>query len=99
MARLLYDCLFRRRTRLLFRLFHRVALQPVARAAPSRGWSCLIGLSQAKPPDAGRAPPRAGPAIEFVGVHKWYGEFHVVRNIRLAVDPGGAGGRLRAIGL
>ena len=33
-------------------------------------------------------PPQGRPAIEFVGVHKWYGDFHVLRDIRLAVDPG-----------
>ncbi len=37
---------------------------------------------------ARRPPPRAAPAIEFVGVHKWYGAFQVLRDIRLAVDPG-----------
>ncbi len=35
-----------------------------------------------------RRPPRAAPAIEFAGVHKWYGAFHVLRDIRLAVHPG-----------
>ena len=35
-------------------------------------------------------PARAAnaPAIEFVGVHKWYGAFQVLHDIRLAVDPG-----------
>ena len=27
-------------------------------------------------------------AIEFTGVHKWYGSFHVLRNINLAVGRG-----------
>ena len=27
-------------------------------------------------------------AIEFVGVHKWFGSFHVLRNIDLEVRPG-----------
>ncbi len=35
-----------------------------------------------------RRPPRGAPAIEFVGVDKWYGAFQVLRDIRLAVDPG-----------
>jgi general L-amino acid transport system ATP-binding protein len=28
------------------------------------------------------------PAVEFVGVHKWYGEFHVLRNVSLRVRAG-----------
>jgi general L-amino acid transport system ATP-binding protein len=28
------------------------------------------------------------PAIEMEGVHKWFGEFHVLRNINLTVDGG-----------
>ena len=28
------------------------------------------------------------PAIEIRGMHKWYGEFHVLRNINLSVAPG-----------
>jgi general L-amino acid transport system ATP-binding protein len=35
-----------------------------------------------------RSRAAGAPAIEFVGVHKWYGAFHVLRDIRLAVDPG-----------
>jgi len=31
---------------------------------------------------------RRSPAIEFVGVHKWYGDFHVLRDVRLTVHPG-----------
>ena len=38
--------------------------------------------------DARRPPQRAVPAIEFAGVHKWYGAFHVLRDIRLAIHPG-----------
>jgi len=30
----------------------------------------------------------AGAAIEMVGVHKWFGEFHVLRNINLSVMRG-----------
>jgi general L-amino acid transport system ATP-binding protein len=29
-----------------------------------------------------------GPAIEIVGMHKWYGEFHVLKDINLTVDKG-----------
>ena len=27
-------------------------------------------------------------AVEIVGMHKWYGEFHVLKNINLEVRPG-----------
>jgi general L-amino acid transport system ATP-binding protein len=27
-------------------------------------------------------------AVRFAGVHKWYGEFHVLKNINLTVSPG-----------
>ena len=30
----------------------------------------------------------ATPAIDFIGVHKWYGTFHVLRNINLTVRRG-----------
>ena len=29
--------------------------------------------------------PMAQPAIQLVDVHKWYGEFHVLRDINLTV--------------
>jgi general L-amino acid transport system ATP-binding protein len=32
-------------------------------------------------------PPRA-PAVELVGLHKWYGSFHALRGVDLAVAPG-----------
>jgi len=40
--------------------------------------------------DAGRPAGSAavGPAIAMVGVHKWYGAFHVLRNIDLEVGRG-----------
>ena len=31
---------------------------------------------------------KAGPAIRMIGVNKWYGEFHVLRDIDLEVAPG-----------
>jgi general L-amino acid transport system ATP-binding protein len=34
------------------------------------------------------APLRTGVAIEMVGVHKWYGDFHVLRDINLRVTKG-----------
>ena len=30
----------------------------------------------------------ARPAVEFIGVNKWFGSFHVLRDINLAVTPG-----------
>jgi general L-amino acid transport system ATP-binding protein len=30
----------------------------------------------------------AGPAVELIGVNKWYGEFHVLRNVNLTVTRG-----------
>ena len=33
-------------------------------------------------------PQIAGPAIEMTGVNKWYGEFHVLRNINMTVKEG-----------
>jgi general L-amino acid transport system ATP-binding protein len=33
-------------------------------------------------------PSHQRPAVEFVGVHKWYGGFHVLKNIHLHVNPG-----------
>ena len=30
----------------------------------------------------------AAPAIEFKGVHKWFGKHHVLRDINLAIEPG-----------
>ncbi len=39
---------------------------------------------------AGAVPSAASdrPMIELIGVHKWYGEFHVLRNINLSVGKG-----------
>jgi general L-amino acid transport system ATP-binding protein len=34
------------------------------------------------------AAPKDAPAIQMIGVHKWYGEFHVLRNINLTVRQG-----------
>ncbi len=39
--------------------------------------------------DAGLRPdPTGTPAVEMTGVHKWYGEFHVLKNINLSVAEG-----------
>ncbi|HEV3044650.1 MAG TPA: ATP-binding cassette domain-containing protein, partial [Roseiarcus sp.] len=32
--------------------------------------------------------PSSGATIEMIGVHKWYGAFHVLRNINLSVGIG-----------
>jgi len=34
------------------------------------------------------APPDDAVAIDFIGVHKWYGNFHALRNINLTVRRG-----------
>jgi len=40
-------------------------------------------------PDSPRAdPPRAELAVEIIDLHKWYGEFHVLRDINLTVARG-----------
>jgi general L-amino acid transport system ATP-binding protein len=42
-----------------------------------------------KPDDAASAAAsRTGPAVEIAGLHKWYGDFHVLRDINLAVARG-----------
>jgi len=33
-------------------------------------------------------PSHQRPAVEFVGVHKWYGGFHLLKDIRLHVSAG-----------
>ena len=38
--------------------------------------------------EARAAPQEERAAIGMIGVHKWYGEFHVLRNINLSVAPG-----------
>jgi general L-amino acid transport system ATP-binding protein len=34
------------------------------------------------------APLKTGVAVDMIGVHKWYGEFHVLRDINLRVTKG-----------
>ena len=34
-----------------------------------------------------RAPDATKPIIEIIGMHKWYGEFHVLKEINLKVNP------------
>ena len=33
-------------------------------------------------------PPQGGPVVELIGVNKWYGAFHVLRDINLTVQRG-----------
>ena len=39
-------------------------------------------------PEIASETERQGPAVELIGVNKWYGEFHVLRNIDLTVARG-----------
>jgi general L-amino acid transport system ATP-binding protein len=41
-----------------------------------------------RPTDVDATPPPAEVAIEIVDLHKWYGEFHVLRDINLKVSRG-----------
>ena len=47
-------------------------------------------MTDAQVADQGPVEARrgAGPAVEIAGMHKWYGEFHVLRNINLSVGHG-----------
>ena len=36
----------------------------------------------------GAGASQSGPAVEIAGLHKWYGDFHVLRDINLAVARG-----------
>ena len=38
-----------------------------------------------RPDDPSMAAPREEVAVEVVGLHKWYGDFHVLRDINLKV--------------
>jgi general L-amino acid transport system ATP-binding protein len=41
-----------------------------------------------RPNNANGGAPGVGPAVEIAGLHKWYGEFHVLRDINLQVARG-----------
>ncbi len=45
-------------------------------------------MARQKPDPAAAKPARAGAAVAMTGLHKWYGEFHVLRDINLAVGRG-----------
>ena len=47
-----------------------------------------MALKPAIPAALKPAPLKTGVAVEMVGVHKWYGEFHVLRDISLRVTKG-----------
>ncbi len=38
--------------------------------------------------ESGAGVPVAQPAVEIIGLHKWYGDFHVLRDINLTVARG-----------
>jgi len=45
-------------------------------------------VEQSVPSRLKPAPLKTGVAVELVGVHKWYGDFHVLRDINLHVTKG-----------
>jgi len=47
-----------------------------------------MALTPATPAALKPAPLKTGVAVEMIGVHKWYGEFHVLRDINLKVTKG-----------
>src|ERR1700734_1805431 len=60
-------------------------------ATSKPGWQGRIGaegFTMADAPDVTQANCEAGPAEEIVGLHKWYGDFHVLRDINLTVTRG-----------
>src|SRR3954465_10851364 len=48
--------------------------------SPTSGEGAMAQQSVLKP-----APLKTGVAVDMIGVHKWYGEFHVLRDINLRV--------------
>ncbi len=46
-------------------------------------------MAEARAAQVGATQQTSSPAaIQMIGLHKWYGEFHVLRNINLVVDQG-----------
>jgi general L-amino acid transport system ATP-binding protein len=45
-------------------------------------------MSDAPAPNASMPPPQAEPVVELIGVHKWFGAFHVLRDVSLTVRRG-----------
>src|SRR5262249_37981545 len=61
---------------------------PGWRHAPAHAQAWLGGR-MARPHAAAPAPAASDvPAVQMSGVNKWYGEFHVLRDINLTVDQG-----------
>src|SRR2546429_10004964 len=48
----------------------------------------VLGDHMAQSNAAEAAAASAAPAVQMIGVNKWYGEFHVLRDINLTVDQG-----------
>ena len=57
------------------------------RRRSSGGWR-WGGGSRGGRREPGRGPMASDPIIEFIDVHKWYGAFHVLREINLTVGRG-----------
>ncbi len=51
------------------------------------------------PAASGVTRPATAAAIDMIGVHKWYGEFHVLKNINLSVGAWREDRDLRPLGL
>jgi general L-amino acid transport system ATP-binding protein len=45
-------------------------------------------MSDAPTPNVTMPPPQAEPVVELIGVHKWFGAFHVLRDVSLTVRRG-----------
>lgn len=45
-------------------------------------------MTQTAPTAAPKAAPGSPLAVQLIGVHKWYGEFHVLRDVNLQVKRG-----------
>jgi len=59
-----------------------------ASAGPRRMWSRIYGPTQDGASMDERTNGATSPAIEMIGVSKWYGTFHVLRDVHLTVAQG-----------
>src|ERR1700749_3199655 len=57
----------------------------VSSRTASRRATGAEGASMAEQDALKPAPLRTGVAVDIIGVHKWYGDFHVLRDINLRV--------------
>jgi hypothetical protein len=81
---------------LLDLLLLHVEVQPGTRAPPRHGSAQLEGRPRWHGPGRSRADIRPRPVastrsdeiIEMIGVHKWFGDFHVLKDINLRVRKG-----------